>query len=1290
MIILCDCGLKKIKMKKIILFLFFLCSLNLFSQEDKSKNIDGKFKAFYENEIEFSEADRFWVKSLPVMELPDDYKNKDLPAILDNSKSIYFRDIFSQEGASCQQASSIGYTFTFEIDRLRNLNAMLPENKYGPFFTYNFQHLGNGHLGVSYYNSFNILMKCGNPNIADYGGLYFGGPERWMTGYDEYYKAMHNRLGDIYSIPVNTIEGILTLKNYLNDHLDGSEVGGIVTFSAASPWNKRLLPAGTPEGGKNVMIEWDIKATHGMVIVGYNDSIRYDYNLDGKYTNDEDINNDGVIDLKDWEIGGFKFANTYGVVWADSGFCYMMYKSLAYDYTHTGIWNECVLVLDVKDEYSPALTMKVKIKHNSRNKIKISAGVSQNTNSLLPAKQMDFPICNYQGANQYMQGGASLEENKTIEVGFDITPLLSEINSGEPAKFFLIIDENDPNNEGSGKIDSFSVINYSDEVNEVVCFESNIQLIENGKTILSLVITPEFIKPEIVTEELPPVSNNEEYNCQLSAEEGTPPYKWNLKKEYFPEYSSGYFPYAVSNELIPENLEDGFIMQEIDFEFPFYGEIYNKIAVHVDGFLMFDEQDYPYVYIWDEELLLQSVKTIGPLINPELIIQNFDNDGIWYEGDENSATFRWKASIYQEEENNEINFAVKLYPSGQIEFYYGDFILFQPIDFVVGISEGNKFNFNVAEETVISNAPEHQMIKFHPEHYPPEMKISEDGIFECDPNVDILSDNINFVVEDFNNISDIKILPFTTNGINLNFVTRTDDDNIIESDEIVFIDIILKNVKEEIIENISFELFSDDEFVTKIDSIETINLIEIGDEVIIQNAFSFKIGQVNVNNYFLTLNILTKINEKFWNKPLYLSIQSSLLKLENYIVVDGVNAKLDAGETVDLLFGFKNYGLAELSDLTINLTSDNEFIEINDPVSKNIGDLISGESQMVSFSVTVDNNPPTGEKIVFNLNFSNLSGFSKTISFDLLVGKIPVLIVDLDRTNVSPPVFSNLLDSLKITYDISDSIPANLSDYQSIFACQCKVMVPLPENIVTAFSDFLTKGGGLYMEWGRTWGSSYPLTDLHEMFNIDIKYFSSFVIFDSVYGQNGTFTESMNFGFSGDYYFNKMYLIPESPAQLIFENITDTTGCGVYFDSGNYKTIGVSFEFGGLDDGEYPATKMELLKRYLNIFNIMYDPIGIQENEEIPVHDLTNYPNPFSNETFISFSVKERCEVELFVFDINGRKIKELFSGKLNAGNHNILWDGKIDNGNIVKPGIYFYSLIVANSAVTKKMVMLR
>ena len=117
---------------------------------------------------------------------------------------------------------------------------------------------------------------------------------------------MLNRIGEVYSIDVSTEDGINILKYWLFDHLEGEETGGVASFYAASPWNLTTLPNGSPEAGKHVIKEWLFPASHAMTIVGYNDSIRYDYNEDGEYTNDVDINGDEVVDLKDWEIGGFR------------------------------------------------------------------------------------------------------------------------------------------------------------------------------------------------------------------------------------------------------------------------------------------------------------------------------------------------------------------------------------------------------------------------------------------------------------------------------------------------------------------------------------------------------------------------------------------------------------------------------------------------------------------------------------------------------------------------------------------------------------------------------------------------------------------------------------------------------------------------------------------------------------------------------------------------------------------------------------------------------------------------
>ncbi len=175
-----------------------------------------------------------------------------------------------------------------------------------------------------------------------------------------------------------------------------------------------------------------------MTIVGYNDSIRWDYNSDGQYTNNIDINGDNVVNMKDWEIGGFKMVQSYGGVpnWGDQGFAYMMYKTVADNLGSGGIWNHCVHVLDVKATCDPKLTAKIILKHNRRKLIKVNVGISNNVNLSKPEIILGYPIYDYHGGDNFMQGG-STEADKTIEFGLDLSKLLSDVNLNQAVKVFL-------------------------------------------------------------------------------------------------------------------------------------------------------------------------------------------------------------------------------------------------------------------------------------------------------------------------------------------------------------------------------------------------------------------------------------------------------------------------------------------------------------------------------------------------------------------------------------------------------------------------------------------------------------------------------------------------------------------------------------------------------------------------------------------------------------------------------------------------------------------------------------
>ncbi len=85
-----------------------------------------------------------------------------------------------------------------------------------------------------------------------------------------------------------------------------------------------------------------------------------------------------------------------------------------------------------------------------------------------------------------------------------------------------------------------------------------------------------------------------------------------------------------------------------------------------------------------------------------------------------------------------------------------------------------------------------------------------------------------------------------------------------------------------------------------------------------------------------------------------------------------------------------------------------------------------------------------------------------------------------------------------------------------------------------------------------------------------------------------------------------------------------------------------------------------------------------------------NTPNPFNPRTSIRFSLAANGPAELTIYDVNGRKVKSLVNGTLNAGEHNQIWDGTDDAGHRVGAGIYWSQLTAGGYTSNKKMVVLK
>jgi len=85
-----------------------------------------------------------------------------------------------------------------------------------------------------------------------------------------------------------------------------------------------------------------------------------------------------------------------------------------------------------------------------------------------------------------------------------------------------------------------------------------------------------------------------------------------------------------------------------------------------------------------------------------------------------------------------------------------------------------------------------------------------------------------------------------------------------------------------------------------------------------------------------------------------------------------------------------------------------------------------------------------------------------------------------------------------------------------------------------------------------------------------------------------------------------------------------------------------------------------------------------------------NYPNPFNPTTTISFSLPTEQDIELTIYNIKGQKVKTLYSGFANIGEHTITWSGIDSNDKQVSSGLYFYKLKTNNNTLTRKMIMIK
>jgi len=85
-----------------------------------------------------------------------------------------------------------------------------------------------------------------------------------------------------------------------------------------------------------------------------------------------------------------------------------------------------------------------------------------------------------------------------------------------------------------------------------------------------------------------------------------------------------------------------------------------------------------------------------------------------------------------------------------------------------------------------------------------------------------------------------------------------------------------------------------------------------------------------------------------------------------------------------------------------------------------------------------------------------------------------------------------------------------------------------------------------------------------------------------------------------------------------------------------------------------------------------------------------NYPNPFNPSTILEYTLPEKSDVRLIIYDIKGNTVTEWNYPGQNAGSYSVVWDGYNKDGNKISTGIYLYQITAGKYSQAKKMMFIK
>ncbi|MBU0519732.1 T9SS type A sorting domain-containing protein [bacterium] len=276
---------------------------------------------------------------------------------------------------------------------------------------------------------------------------------------------------------------------------------------------------------------------------------------------------------------------------------------------------------------------------------------------------------------------------------------------------------------------------------------------------------------------------------------------------------------------------------------------------------------------------------------------------------------------------------------------------------------------------------------------------------------------------------------------------------------------------------------------------------------------------------------------------------------------------------------------------------------------------------------------------------------------------------------------------------------ADAAAWASTYSITYPLLADEDGAVTLSYTDLFGWGSPIEMPWCAIVGVDRVLALSEDLYEPISQFFNEPLaasIFESLYAPTiGTDATELNFGFVTVTQSLALDLTIENvgTGELVISDITTSNPVftvdvtqGRVFAMDDELVVSVTFAPTEVTGYSETLTITSTTDETFDVTLLGDGLSGVHDHPNVPLEFALNcYPNPFNAEMSVQLSIQQQQNLQVAVYDVNGRLQAALYQGLIETGIHRLTWSA-VD----VPSGLYFVKVVGDNWSEVQKVVMVR